>query len=64
MIETITLFRLILTIIGVVSTVYGVSYVIIGRFDIPFIPKRESMMIGSMLIGIALALFAISAFVP
>ncbi|AEB94895.1 hypothetical protein Mcup_0790 [Metallosphaera cuprina Ar-4] len=43
---------------------YGVSYVIIGRFDIPFIPKRESMMIGSVLIGIALALFAISAFVP
>ncbi|MEM0064139.1 MAG: hypothetical protein QXM10_03235 [Metallosphaera sp.] len=64
MIETITLVKLILTIIGVVSTVYGVSYVIIGRFDIPFIPKRESMMIGSMLIGIALALFAISAFVP
>ncbi|MEM3847714.1 MAG: hypothetical protein QXQ06_03980 [Metallosphaera sp.] len=64
MIETITLVRLILTIIGVVSIVYGVSYVIIGRFDIPFIPKRESMMIGSMLIGIALALFAISAFVP
>ncbi|MEM4046413.1 MAG: hypothetical protein QXI65_01695 [Metallosphaera sp.] len=64
MIETITLVRLILTIIGVVSIVYGVSYVIIGRFDIPFIPKRESMMIGSVLIGIALALFAISAFVP
>ncbi|MCH1770179.1 MULTISPECIES: hypothetical protein [Metallosphaera] len=64
MIEVVLLTKVILTMVGVISSVYGISYVILGRFDIPFIPKKDSTMIGSMLIGIALALFIISAFIP
>ncbi|MCG3108222.1 hypothetical protein L3N51_00503 [Metallosphaera sp. J1] len=64
MIEVILLTKLILLVVGVVSSVYGVSYVILGRFDIPFIPRKDSTMIGSMLIGIALALFIVSIFIP
>ncbi|AWS00213.1 hypothetical protein [Metallosphaera hakonensis] len=64
MIEVVLFAKLALLIIGIVSSVYGIGYVIIGKFNIPFIPRRDSMIIGSMLIGIALALFIVTAFIP
>ncbi|QKQ99139.1 hypothetical protein GWK48_00875 [Metallosphaera tengchongensis] len=56
--------KVILTMIGVISSVYGVSYIVIGRFDIPFISRKESTVLGSVLVAVALALFIVSFAIP
>jgi|GEM_PF-1473675 len=62
--DTLLVTKVILTIIGVVTSVYGAGYVIIGRMGIPFLPKRDSIIVGSTLLGVALALFIVSTLVP
>lgn len=62
--EAVLVTKVILTIIGMITSVYGVGYVIIGRLNIPFLPKRDSMLLGWTLLGIALALFIVSTIVP
>ncbi|ARM76027.1 hypothetical protein [Acidianus manzaensis] len=59
-IDIVILMKVILTIIGTVTAVFGVGYIILVKFNLPNLDKQNTITLSTILIFVALASFIIS----
>jgi len=54
------IFKIILSIIGVISIFYGIAYIVLSSFRIMKMDKKIMKFMGSVLIGVSISVFIIA----